>query len=390
MKKDPEIPRLIEQYVRLVDSKKNRDRARFWQDPRGWNRDMWRGIPVERPAGTPAAFTVALDNSLWSHVLGYSLIDYYSDPHVFLKQQLRKAIYSFENFDDDTLYTNELYIWFGVITELSILGVPIEWFPNKEGWIKGHILADRDGLARLPRPDFRRSGLMPKIHEYYEVLSEYAGSELDVMFPEWVRGPFCLSMHMRGSSDILVESLLEPEFVREILRYVTDAKKDWDAEREKFLGTKLESCNLYNDEIDCPSISPDIYRDLVFPFEQELAETYGSVKYWHSCGNTTLFQEQIAKLHGLRLYHCGPWSGFESAVRTMPKGVGIDLCVNPQKDVVEADEATMRAQLKRIRREGGDASYAVRADAFMVSGSYDPAIIEKIKLWARIAREELS
>lgn len=384
------ILRLMDRYQEIIASEENQRRRRLWKDPHGWNRDMWRGIPVPRAADAPAAFTIALDNSLWSHVLDYSLIDYYSDPEVFLEQQLRKSIFSFENFDDDTVYTDELYIWFGVITELSVLGVPLEWFKNKEGWISGRIIAEPDDLKKMLMPDFRKSGLMPRIHQYYEVLSEYADGRLKVMFPEWVRGPFCLSMHMRGSSDILVESLIEPDFVREMLRFVTDAKKSWDAEREKFLGVKLESCNLYNDEIDCPSIGPDIYRDIIFPFEKELAESYGSVKYWHSCGSTTIFQEQINKLPNLKLYHCGPWTDFGSAVRTMAPSVGIDLCVNPQKDVVEASEDQMRAQLLKIRETGGSAPYAVRADAFMVSGSYDPEILRKIRTWSRVARETLS
>ncbi|MFA6507650.1 MAG: uroporphyrinogen decarboxylase family protein [Treponemataceae bacterium] len=384
---DPDILRLMDRYQEIVASSKNQKRKTLWKDPHNWNRDMWRGIPVERTIQSPVPFTIALDNSLWSHVLDYSLKDYYSDPEFFLKQQLRKAIFSFENFDDDTVYTNEFYIWFGVITELSILGVPIEWFSNKEGWIKNRIIKDEADLAALSHPDFRTSGLMPKIHQYYEVLSEYAGERFSVMFPEWVRGPFCLAMHMRGVSEILVDCMLEEEFVRKLLRFVTDSKKRWDKERTAFLGQKLTSCNLYNDEIDCPSISPDIYKNIIFPYEKELADEYGSVKYWHSCGNTTIFQNQINKLTNLKLYHCGPWTDFGNAVKTMDRSVGIDLCVNPQKDVVEASEEQMRNQLKGIRETGRDAAYGVRADAFMINGTYNESLIKKIQSWSALARE---
>lgn len=384
---DPEILRLMDAYQKIVASPKNEQRKRFWKDPREWNRDMWRGVPAPRTKDSPVPITIALDNSLWSHVLGYSLLDYYSDPECFLKQQLRKAIFSFENFDDDTVYTNEFYIWFGVITELSVLGVPIEWFPNKEGWIRNRIIADESDLDRMTRPDFRRSGLMPKIHQYFETLSEYAGDRFKVMFPEWVRGPFCLSMHMRGASEILVDCMIDQDFVDKLLRFVTDSKKLWDKERAEFLGSGLKSCNLYNDEIDCPSISPAIYKDIIFPYEKELADEYGSVKYWHSCGNTTIFQEQINKLTNLQLYHCGPWTDFGHAVEVMDESVGIDICVNPQKDVLEATEGQMRARLETIKSQGKDAAYSVRADAFMVNGAYDVSLIRKIQTWNKIARE---
>jgi uroporphyrinogen-III decarboxylase len=384
------IETLIGKYLDIVHSPKNEGRKRFWRDPCRWNRDMWRGIPVRSSAADPVPFTIALDNSLWTHILGFSLIDYYHDPETFLEVQLKKQIYSFENFDDDTCYTDELFIWFGVITELSILGAKIEWFPYKEGWIEGTVLKGPEDLGGRPYPDFRTSGLMPRILKYYEVLSEHAKGRLTVMFPEWVRGPLCLAMHLRGISDILVDSQVDQEFFHRLMRFTTEAKKNWDGEREKFLGEKLSSCKLYNDEIDCPTLSPALYRDMIFPYEKELGELYGGVKYWHSCGNTTAFQEQIRKLPNLGLYHCGPWSDFGNAVRVMGRDVGIDLCINPQKDVVEAAEAEMRRTLLDIRKTGGDAAYSVRADAFMVTGTYDRSLLEKIKIWNRVAREVLS
>ena len=241
---------------------------------------MWRGVPAARSENDPVPFTVALDNSLWSHVLGFSLVDYYHDPEKFLEIQLRKQIYSFENFDDDTFYTDELFIWFGVVTELAILGVPIEWFPYKEGWVAETLLQDTARLDGMEPPDFRRSGLMPRMHRYYETLSGLSRGRLRVMFPEWVRGPFCLSMHLRGVSEILLDMMIEPDFFHRLMRFVTDAKLGWDREREKFLGEKTGPCKLYNDEIDCPTLGPDLYRDMIFPYEKELGERFGGVKYW--------------------------------------------------------------------------------------------------------------
>jgi uroporphyrinogen-III decarboxylase len=386
MKQD--IEALVNRYLEIVHSPENQARKKLWENPYHWNRDMWRGVPLPRQDGAP--FTIAPDNSLWTHILGFSLKDYYHDPEIFLEMQLRKQIFSFENFDDDTFYTDELFIWFGVITELSTFGVPLEWFPHKEGWIAGNIIKDAEDIKRLIPPDFFKSGLMPRIHQYYEVLQKYSKGRLRVMFPEWVRGPLCISMHLRGMSQLLLDMMIEPDICHTLLRFVTDAKKSWDAQREKFLGEKLESCNLYNDEIDCPTVSPDLYRDIVFPYEKELGEHYGRIKYWHSCGNTTAFQEQIKKLPNLSLYHCGPWTDFAQAIRVMKPDTAVDLCLNPQSGILEASEDQMRARLREIRETGKGAPYSVRADAFMVTGDYDASILKKIQTWNTIAREVLS
>ncbi len=386
---DP-IDRLIERYRDIVHSPENRRRRGLWEDPHRWNRDMWRGVPVPRSQSDPVPFTIELDNSLWSRVLGFSLAEYYRDPDLFLEIQLRKRIFSFENFDDDAYYSDELFIWFGVITELSILGAPIQWFPHKEGWISGALLEDPAGLDRMEPPDFRAGGLMPRVHRYYERLSDLSRGRLRVMFPQWVRGPFCLAMHLRGVSEILVDMMILPDFFHRLMRFVTDSRLAWDRDRELFLGEKSGPGKLYNDEIDCPTLSPELYRDMIFPYEKELGEAYGGISYWHSCGNTTAFQEQIARLPNLELYHCGPWTDFGSALKTMNPATAVDLCLDPQRDVVEASPEEMRRRLEEILRTGGGGRYSVRADAFMPTGPNHGIILEKIGLWNKEARRVLS
>ena len=60
---------------------------------------------------------------------------------------------------------------------------------------------------------------MPKIHEFYSVMSEYAAGRLIVLFPEWVRGLFCLAVHLRGFENLLLDIITEPEYVHKLLRF---------------------------------------------------------------------------------------------------------------------------------------------------------------------------
>ena len=230
---------------------------------------------------------------------------------------------------------------------------------------------------------------MPKIHRYYEVLNEYADGKLCVMFPEWVRGPFCIATHLRGVQNILMDTILNPDFIHRFMQFLVESQKHWTRARNTFLQTELKTCKLYNDEIDAPSISPNVYKELIFPYEKELSDHYGEVAYWHSCGNTTKFLDQINGLTDLRMFHCGPWTSYAQAAKIMDKKTALDICLNPQKDVLEADEQQMVAKLEDIRKTCDGRAYFVRADGFMLEGDLD-AVLNKISQWNHIASKRLN
>lgn len=388
MKLKTEIVDLIKQYLEIVNSERNKQNKGYWLVTNEWNRDMWRGIP--RPNKGAIPFTVALDNSLWANILQVDLRDYYNDPETYLKTQLQTKIYHFNNFKDNTYFTDELFIWFGVITELSYLAVPITFFSFKEAWITGNIL--RDGLDSLKEPDFFESGLMSRIHRFYEVFNEYSRGQLKVMFPEWVRGPFCIACHLRGMDNFLMDLVIDPEGAHRLTRDIVDCNQKWNKDRIAYLGESKNNngCKLFNDEVSCPTLSPALYKEFVLPYEIELAKCCGGVQYWHSCGDTTGLLEYIAQLPNLRMFHCGPWTSYTKAAQVFgPKGnIALDVDLNPTKDIIEPDKEMMLKKLTDIKQKCNNVPLTIRADGFMPNGSTEH-ILSKIKKWVEAGNEIL-
>lgn len=94
--------------------------------------DMWRGFPkLKASQGIP--FLVFPDNALWARILKVDLREYYFNLEVYLKTQLRMNIYHFNHWKDNACYTRDLFVWFGVVTELSFFRPKIIFFFNREG-----------------------------------------------------------------------------------------------------------------------------------------------------------------------------------------------------------------------------------------------------------------
>lgn len=380
---DLKLKELVKRYADIVYSKENQDKKQYWDKYSNWNRDKHRLTPKK---GDKIPFVIAPDNSFFAAGLGFTMNDYYECPEKYLEIQLRMQLYHHEHFPDDFYFSPELYIWYSVVTELSLFGTEIRHFEYKEPWIGGTLVKEYEDFDKLERPDFYQSGVMPFFHQSYEIFREYAqDSGLEVMFPEWVRGPFCTVSHLRGVENTLIDMMEEPEFVHKMMRFVVDSNKEWNRERAKFLGEELHSCKLWNDEIDGPMLSPAQYRDFVFLYEKELSDYYGEVAYWHSCGNLNGYMEQIAQLTNLKMFHCGPWTDYTKAIALFGDKVALDICLNPQKDIYDNDAKGMEAKLREIKKNCAGANAAVRADTFMVQGDIHDNL-RKITEFCNIAR----
>jgi len=385
-----ELKYLFDRLNGIVESSRNKKNENFWYSKISWPRNNWRGFPKVKPSeGVP--FLVFCDNALWAKKFNVDLQDYYSNPIVHLKTQLKENIYHFDHWADSTYYTRDLFIWFGVVTELSFFEPKIRFFPDRDGWIEHPPLLERkEKLAFLPQPDFYKGGLMPKIHEFYEKMSELTDERFRVLFPKWVRGPFCIAAHLRGFDNIIIDMLEDPEFVHKLMRFVVDSEKKWAKERAKFLNSPLEKTFFFNDEIGLPFIKPDMYEEFILPYEIELANFYGGVLYWHSCGDTTQFVELIRKIPGLKMFHVGPNTDLQKAVQVFAPDVSLDVDLDPFRDVLQADEELMKSKIERIIAicSEKDVPFCIRADAFQPVYELEK-IFSKIQLWIEIIKSAI-
>jgi uroporphyrinogen-III decarboxylase len=179
-----------------------------------------------------------------------------------------------------------------------------------------------------------------------------------------------------------------PAFAHRLMRKITDFRKAWISERAAFLGQQVEKGNLYNDEVNCPTLSPSQYEEFVLPYEQELSAFHGGILYWHSCGDTTALLPSIAKIPGIEMFHAGPWTNVATAAHTFNGEVPLEICLHPVRDVQKATRTHMENRLSGIAEACSSAPYTVRADGLQVVTNVenDLKIIDE---WNEMARRLL-
>jgi uroporphyrinogen-III decarboxylase len=384
-----EIKGLMDQIRVISEDPKNLDRIQYWQPYPETARDKWRGTPKPRSALNRAPIMIEPEMTMWGSIIGFRADEFYQDPAVYLPNQLKINIFRHENFNEDTCVGKDITIWLGTTLESSLFGSKTIYTENEYPWIdREAVIQSDEDLERLEPFDFYKTGLMPLAHQFYEVIGELLDSDFKVTFPEWGRSPFGVATHVRGYENLLFDMIKNPEFVHRLMSKITDFRKTWITDRARFLGHNVEKGNLYNDEVNCPTLSIPLYDEFVLPYECELSDFHGGILYWHSCGDTTALLPSIAKIPGLEMFHVGPWTDAATAVQTFNGKVPVEICLHPVRDVQNATRTVMEKRLAGIAQACNGTPYTVRADGLQVVTNVKQDLA-KIDEWNEMARRLL-
>lgn len=380
---------LLEQYLQNVNSKQNRDNKKYWENANEpYLAERWRGRSA-RKENTP--FTMAMDISGYARVLGINCVDYYNNAEDQLYEQLRYAIWEFENLKCNRYFENTVFISFGSIFEATMFGADIHYLPGQAPWFdeRNPIFKEKENILKVKPFDFYNSGLCGKANEFYETMKKLTvGYDVKVMYPITLRSPFSIAIMLRGFTELLIDIYDDPEFFNDLMRLITEYLKAYAKARAEFLGEPIAKCMLFNDEVSTPMISNEIYKSFILPYEIELSEFCNGVRYWHSCGVTNPFYESISTIPGLKMMHIGPWSDISKAVEVFSKkDIALEICLSSTGDVYDKDEEGMRQKLQYIKSIcDGKIRYSVRADGLAILTTIEENLT-KINLWSKVASE---
>jgi len=129
-----------------------------------------------------------------------------------------------------------------------------------------------------------------------------------------------------------------------IISNITIKYENWV---NKNYGSPLGKKGLYNDDVSCPTISPDFYMEFIYPVEKKLEEEYGGFSYWHSCGNC---DELLKSIRGLNIdtMNLSMVGDIEKYIKILGNDKAYEICVHPINHVLNADTITMFERTEKI------------------------------------------
>lgn len=370
-----DIDKLFEHTTEIIESEENRRRKQMWPadfKPAAYEPGLIPPLDPKKRVEKRPPLTADWDRLQWSRLLGFDIRQYYTEPLYYLRWTLEINVYRFRHFPDDTPLTYTIPIFLSVAMEPNLFGVPILYSSDHEPLFtsKGAVVKQQSDIAKLDVPDFYESGLMPLAHRFYETIRSVSPAEYQVEFPVWLRGPFGVACGIRSMEQLLVDTVTDPHMVHSLMRLIVVSRKEFSRQRRKFMGSgEVEhGCaenSMANDEVSVPIVSPRLCDEFIFPYEKELADFYGGVHWWHSCGNKTPLVSSIKRaFSSVEFIDFAVWSDdLMQAVRVLDGA--IPFHVRPHsRDIAERSEEIIRNSLGGIMCICRGKNFALRVDGF--------------------------
>lgn len=205
-------------------------------------------------------------------LIGVSIRDLLIDHKVFLKAQIA----AYERYKPDIM----IMMW-DLSMDIEAMGNELRYPEDSMSVVTQKFLEDKSKLSSLQVPDPKKDGRLPG---YLEACADIKEIVTDAPVSGVIAGPWTIAMGLRGATDLIVDTKMDPEFVHELMQISTEATKSFtEALSEIGIGVGYSeapaSCNL---------ISPAIYRDFILPYHKELVSYFKEKKVGvglHICGN---------------------------------------------------------------------------------------------------------
>ena len=199
---------------------------------------------------------------------------YFPEAHYNAEKMARLAAGGYEILGYDCIYPP-----FSLVTEAAALGAPINWGDAKNMPVVIKSVWKDPEEVKIPN-DFLQKPTTKTLIEAINILRNKYGHKIAILGK--VMGPWTLSYHMHGVQETLMDSVTEPDKLREFMMKLKEITIIFGKAQIAAGADILQ----ISDHATGDMTSPETYRDFVLPFHKELSQELGCPMVLHICGNT--------------------------------------------------------------------------------------------------------
>lgn len=304
-----------------------------------------------------------------ARVMGCSPKDYYQQG----KKLAESTLICHEIFQHDSVD-----VGWDIFLEAEAAGAELEFPEDGIPQVRRHVLSAKSALSSLQLPRPVSSGRWPL---YWEACKVVAKSLKEVAMSGTVTGPWTIAAGLRGTQELIYDTVDDPVFVEDLLNFTTEVTQ--------VLGsTVLESglsLTMGEAASSCSLISPAIYRKFIKPRHQGVVQFFRQKKAglsMHICGYIDPIMEDIMDLGIVALSLDSP-SSLKKMVEISQKKIVLVGNVAPSLFVSGSREEMEKSVKECIR-------LAAPGGAFILSSGCElpyNAAIERARFFIEAARE---
>lgn len=296
---------------------------------------------------------------------GFTIREYCSDAKKAIKAQLN--IYEKHRHDVVLAYTD-------LAKEAEAAGCTVKWSDTIVPSISEHVLGEDKGkLARLNIPDPKSVARLPMFLELCEGLM---AAKLPTAAGAVVTGPWTVAMLMRGPEALLLDTVDDPQFVQDLMRFTTDYVRQLS---ELVAATKI-GLSFAEPTASCSLISPENYKEFIKPYHQELVQHFKKQRVnctVHMCGMThPLYEDLVDAGFGTISIDIDPSADqLKQLMRVAEKKAVV--IGNVDATIFErASKAQIEAEVKRCLATVGDRSGYILSTSCEIPPMSKPEIVQ--------------
>ena len=223
-----------------------------------------------------------------------------------------------------------------IFLEAEAAGAELEFPEDGVPQVRKHVLSQKAALSALPLPRPESSGRYPL---FLEACRAVASSLQGVALSATVTGPWTIAAGLRGTQELIYDTVDDPAFVGDLLKFTTEVTQVLGA---GVLETGL-SLTLGEAASSCSLISPSIYRRFIKPCHQKIVHFFRERKAglsMHICGYIDPLMEDLLDLGIVALSMDSP-SSLKRMVEISQKKIALvgnvatSLFVNGTREEIE-------------------------------------------------------